>query len=161
LAESTFASGVARASSDWITGSEAGTGMVAGSWSRASPSSLAVNAFSTRAESSTVSVFFVGSARFAQTAMSSAETAPSISANRLSRQTPDASGARIGFEKFEPDFPADRRPGSCLKIACPLDCSTGWPPFEASGAMPLDLTPGRSGASMSSSPAIPTSVNSA
>src|SRR5664280_251448 len=103
-----------------------------------------------------VRVFFVGKTQCTQEANSSAELRPANSLSSRPREAPDLGSVRTGLRCPVDSFQF-RRPGDDPTGALPL-------PFvlrpEATSVF-AGATDARSGASVSSSPAIPTSVNSA
>src|SRR6266511_4554101 len=117
--------------------------------------SLARNRSSTIFASAAISVFLAGRFRCAQAAASSAEFIAAICSIRLSRRLADSCTPRTGLAEGSESYPS---PGAVRfpAAACPFD----WPPGRGSSAAGLGAAP-RSGASRSSSPAMPTSVKSA
>ena len=123
--------------------------------------SFAVKASSTRWASGAVSLFFSGSDRCAQIAASSAQPRWLSSATRLSRNSADVSGPSAGESDFERTFASRRMvrgAGLCRRQEFSRPRS-----FPVCFSIPdvLEVGFARSGASRSSSPAIPTSVNKA
>jgi hypothetical protein len=124
-----------------------------------SPNSLrlASKAVSTARTSASISVFLAGILSFAQSVNASAEFRAATEARSFSRRAEDASLDSIGLR-------AGRR-GADVRLECvaeppPCESDDGVDPDER--PFPTDLA-GRlgAGASRSSSPAMPTSVNSA
>jgi hypothetical protein len=122
---------------------------------------VAVKAPSTRWASDAVSLFFSGSDRCAQVAASSAQPRWLISATRLSRNSADVSGPSAGESDFERTFASRRMVRGarlCRRQEFSRPCSF---PLRFSIPDVLEVGLSRSGASRSSSPAIPTNVNKA
>src|SRR5271165_5325522 len=125
---------------------------------RASPivESLARNRSSTIFASAAVSVFLAGRFRYAQAAASSAEFIPAICSIRLSRRLADSCTPRTDLAAEDSGSFPSPGPVRFPAAACPFD----WLPGRGSSAAALGRAP-RSGASRSSSPAMPTSVKRA
>ena len=121
--------------------------------------SLVLKAPSTRWASPAVSLFFSPRHRCAHIAASSLEPRSSSSAINRSRNSADASGPSIGLLEFEPALRSTRRINRRAGFWCP--------PFNRRFPSPFGVSApdvwfvGRSGASRSSSPAMPTRVKSA
>ena len=121
--------------------------------------SLAWNASSTCRASAAVKLFLAPRIRWAQMAASSDEAIALSSPRSWSRNMADASAPRIGFVGFETTF-APRRPG----FGNGSDRRSAGHAYSAPVLqLPMRTAYGalRSGASMSSSPAMPTNVKSA